>query len=60
MNIISHQIHTFAFQNINYPTTSRQLQVVFLNQPQGIEILGLSQVLNTYELQHAFITYKLW
>ena len=43
MNIISQQIHTFAFQNINYRTTPRQLQVVFLNQPRGIELFISSQ-----------------
>ena len=49
MSIISQKIHTFAFQNINYRTTPHQLQVVFLNQQQRIEIFSLSQGYNTYE-----------
>ena len=60
MNIISQKIHTFAFQNSNFHTTPRQLQVMFLNQPPGIEIFSSSQRYNTYESQLVRMKYALW
>ena len=66
MNIISQQIHTFAFQNIDYRTTPRQLQVVFLNQPRGIELFISSQGIQylrvptwTYKIQTLIIKFEL-